>query len=129
MGQTASNRETLRYRRARNTEIVVEELPDATERVPPVKRKKFVHPYWRATLRRGRWSMKIAFAGLLLLKLTTVATAKDGIAWDVVRPNHPLFGVVAEGAEGKARTISLFLVRRSGANERYLTKEAPKSAK
>ncbi|MGI9087725.1 MAG: hypothetical protein ACR2HH_08320 [Chthoniobacterales bacterium] len=34
------------------------------------------------------------------------------VAWDVVRPNRPLFRVVAEGADGKARSVSIFLVRR-----------------
>jgi hypothetical protein len=34
------------------------------------------------------------------------------VAWDVIRANRPLFRVVAEGVDGKAKTISLFEVKR-----------------
>jgi putative alpha-1,2-mannosidase len=34
------------------------------------------------------------------------------IAWDVARPKHPLFRVVAAGAERKANNIMIFLVKR-----------------
>ena len=34
------------------------------------------------------------------------------IAWDVVRPNHPAFRVVASGADRKANNIMIFVVKR-----------------
>lgn len=34
------------------------------------------------------------------------------VAWDVLRPSQPLIRVVAEGAGGKAKTITLFTVKR-----------------
>jgi hypothetical protein len=36
------------------------------------------------------------------------------IAWDVLRPNHPLFRVVAKGADRKANNITIFVVKRPG---------------
>ncbi len=36
------------------------------------------------------------------------------VAWDVIRPGRPLFRVVAQGTEGKASTINIFLVKRDG---------------
>jgi hypothetical protein len=36
------------------------------------------------------------------------------IAWDVLRPKRPLFRVVATGAERKANSIMIFVVKRSG---------------
>jgi hypothetical protein len=36
----------------------------------------------------------------------------DAIAWDVVRPKRPLFRVVATGADRKASSISIFVVKR-----------------
>jgi hypothetical protein len=36
------------------------------------------------------------------------------IAWDVLRPNHPLFRVVANGADRKASSITIFVVKRAG---------------
>ena len=42
----------------------------------------------------------------------------SGIAWDVVRPNKPLVRVVAEGAEEKARTITMFIVKRGATGTR-----------
>ncbi len=35
------------------------------------------------------------------------------VAWDVVRPKRPLIRVIARGAEGKANSITIFLVRRA----------------
>ncbi len=37
---------------------------------------------------------------------------KSEIAWDVLRENRPLIRVIAAGAEGKAKRISIFLVKR-----------------
>jgi hypothetical protein len=34
------------------------------------------------------------------------------VAWDVVRPNRPLIRVVARGAERKANSITIFIVKR-----------------
>lgn len=34
------------------------------------------------------------------------------IAWDVIRPNRPLFRIVAQGAGRKARSINIFVVKR-----------------
>ena len=34
------------------------------------------------------------------------------VAWDVLQPNHPLVRVVASGADHKAATISIFIVKR-----------------
>ena len=36
------------------------------------------------------------------------------IAWDVLRPNRPLFRVVAKGADRKANNITIFVVKRPG---------------
>ena len=36
------------------------------------------------------------------------------VAWDVIRPGRPLFRVVAQGTDGKASTINIFLVKRDG---------------
>jgi len=38
----------------------------------------------------------------------------DTIAWDVLRPNRPLFRVVAKGADRKANNITIFVVKRPG---------------
>ena len=42
------------------------------------------------------------------------APVKDGnsVVWDVLRPDQPLFRVVARGSNGKASSIRLFVVRR-----------------
>jgi hypothetical protein len=40
------------------------------------------------------------------------------IAWDVVRAGHPLFRVVAKGADRKANTITIFVVKRPSPNSR-----------
>lgn len=36
------------------------------------------------------------------------------IAWDVLRPNRPLFRVVANGADQRASSITIFIVKRAG---------------
>jgi hypothetical protein len=36
------------------------------------------------------------------------------IAWDVLRPNRPLFRVVASGADQRASSITIFIVKRAG---------------
>ena len=36
------------------------------------------------------------------------------IAWDVLRPNRPLFRVVANGVNRKASSLTLFIVKRAG---------------
>jgi putative alpha-1,2-mannosidase len=36
------------------------------------------------------------------------------IAWDVLRSKHPLFRVVASGADGKANNVMIFVVKRPG---------------
>jgi len=36
------------------------------------------------------------------------------IVWDVLRPNRPLFRVVAKGADRKASNITIFVVKRPG---------------
>ena len=43
------------------------------------------------------------------------APAQDAntIAWDVLRPNRPLFRVVANGANRKATSLTLFIVKRA----------------
>ena len=44
----------------------------------------------------------------------------DSVVWDVLRPGHPLFRVVARGADGKAGTIRLFVVHgKTGGVVRY----------
>ena len=45
------------------------------------------------------------------------APAKDDrtVVWDVLRPDQPLFRVVASGSNGKASSIRLFLVQRKSA--------------
>ena len=40
------------------------------------------------------------------------------VAWDVVRPEHPLLRVVARGAEHKASSITIFLVKRPESGSR-----------
>ena len=34
------------------------------------------------------------------------------VAWDVLQPNRPLIRVIASGANNKASTISIFVVKR-----------------
>jgi len=40
------------------------------------------------------------------------------VAWDVVRPEHPLFRVVARGAEHRASSITIFLVKQPQSGSR-----------
>lgn len=39
------------------------------------------------------------------------------VAWDVVRPDRPFTRVVAQGADGKAKTITIFVVKRPDKSE------------
>ena len=36
----------------------------------------------------------------------------SSVVWDVLRPDQPLFRVVAKGSNGKASSLRLFVVRR-----------------
>jgi hypothetical protein len=38
--------------------------------------------------------------------------SESEVAWDVIRPDHPLFRVVGRGAKKKADTILIFVVKR-----------------
>ncbi len=60
-------------------------------------------------LRPGK---EIAFSEIGRLTEAPVQT-EQMMAWDVLRPNHPLFRVVARGDKGKARRITIGVVERS----------------
>jgi len=63
-----------------------------------------------AFLRPGK---EISFEKIGETKKAPVQDANT-IAWDVLRPNRPLFRVVANGADRKASSITIFVVKRAG---------------
>jgi hypothetical protein len=66
--------------------------------------------YFTAILRPGK---EIPFEKIGETKKAPVQEA-NVIAWDVVRSKRPLFRVVAEGSDKKAKTITIFVVKRRG---------------
>jgi hypothetical protein len=64
--------------------------------------------YIAAYLRPGK---EMPFDKIGELKKAPVLTDRV-VAWDVVRPNHPLIRVVARGSERKANSITMFIVKR-----------------
>jgi len=64
--------------------------------------------YIAAYLRPGK---EMPFDKIGELKKAPVLTDRV-VAWDVVRPNHPLVRVVARGSERKANSITMFIVKR-----------------
>ena len=64
--------------------------------------------YIAAYLRPGK---EMPFDKIGELKKAPVLTDRV-VAWDVVRPNHPLIRVVARGSERKANSITIFIVKR-----------------
>src|SRR6266566_7417286 len=66
--------------------------------------------YLIAILRPGK---EIPFEKIGETKKAPVQDANT-IAWDVVRPNRPLFRVVANGTGRKANNITMFVVKRPG---------------
>jgi hypothetical protein len=64
--------------------------------------------YIKAFLRPGK---ELPFDKIGDAKKAPVQDANT-IAWDVLRPNRPLFRVVATGAERKATSIAIFIVKR-----------------
>ncbi len=64
--------------------------------------------YISGILRPGK---EIPFAKLGEVEKAPMAT-ETNVAWDVVRPNKPFIRVVARGAERKANSITIFVVRR-----------------
>jgi hypothetical protein len=66
--------------------------------------------YMQAIVRPGK---EIPFARIGELKKAPVHNSAL-TAWDVVRPKQPLFRVVAQGSDEKAKTVTWFLVKRPG---------------
>lgn len=64
--------------------------------------------YIKAFLRSGK---EMPFEKIGETQKAPVQNANT-IAWDVLRPEHPLFRVVATGAERKANSITIFIVKR-----------------
>jgi hypothetical protein len=64
--------------------------------------------YIAAYLRPGK---EMPFDKIGQLEKAPVLTDRV-VAWDVVRPNRPLIRVVARGAERKANSITMFIVKR-----------------
>ena len=62
--------------------------------------------YIAAYLRPGK---EMPFEKIGQLEKAPVLTDRV-VAWDVVRPNRPLIGVVARGSERKANSITMFIV-------------------
>ena len=65
--------------------------------------------YILGSLRRGR---EIPFDKIGELEKAPILTDKV-VAWDVVKPDKSLLRVVAQGAERKASSITLFMVKRA----------------
>ena len=65
--------------------------------------------YILANLRPGK---EVSFAQIGQVEKAPIHTPST-IAWDVVRPNSALLRVVAQGAEEKASTITLFVAKRA----------------
>lgn len=70
--------------------------------------------YINGTLRPGK---EIPFDKIGDSKKAPVQDANT-IAWDVLRAGRPLFRVVAKGAERKANTITIFIVKRPNSGSR-----------
>ena len=68
--------------------------------------------YVSGFLRPGK---EISFEKIGETKKAPVQDANT-IAWDVLRPKHPAFRVVASGSEHKAKSIMIFVVKRGGHN-------------
>jgi hypothetical protein len=66
--------------------------------------------YINAFLRPGK---EIPFGKIGETKKAPVQDAQT-VAWDVLRPNHPLFRVVASGANERASSITMFIVKLPG---------------
>jgi hypothetical protein len=64
--------------------------------------------YLNAFLRPGK---EIPFDKIGDVKKAPLQSA-NVIAWDVIRPHHPLFRVVASGKDRKANSIAIFTVKR-----------------
>jgi hypothetical protein len=64
--------------------------------------------YIAAFLRPGK---EIPFDKIGQLEKAPVLTDRV-VAWDVLRPDRPLIRVVARGAERKANSITMFIVKR-----------------
>ncbi len=70
--------------------------------------------YINGTLRPGK---EIPFDKIGDTKKAPLQDANT-IAWDVLRPGHPLFRIVAKGADRKANAITIFIVSRPSPTKR-----------
>lgn len=69
--------------------------------------------YILGTLRPGKERLFSKIGEVQKAPIHTEST----VAWDVVRPNRPFTRVVAQGAHDQAKTITIFVVKRSGKSE------------
>ncbi len=69
--------------------------------------------YILGTLRPGK---EIPFVKIGQVEKAPIKSDRT-VAWDIVRPKRPLIRVVAQGAESKASSIIIFIVKRQPGQE------------